>query len=290
MEEKKPAVSIIIPTYNRANSISRSVNSILNQTYKDFEIIVIDDGSTDNTEEIISAISDERVKYYKQKNAGACSARNYGIELSRGEYIAFHDSDDIWYPQKLDKEIDILKKYSEVDVVFCKLVEIKKNNNKSLRPSYFKEGIVEPVKNLFGIGTITVVGRAEVFEKFKFDEDLPRFQEFELLYRVCKQHKLYCIDEGLAEYNLSEDSISAKPDKLIYTCKLLLKKHPEMRYKYPQMIKYMAGIMQYNAIKQKKIKNSFYRQLYVESLKLDKSMKSILRIILLELGIISDDH
>ena len=95
-------VSVIIPTYNRAYLISRAINSVLNQTYQDFEIIIVDDGSTDNTEEVIKEFQekDERIKYIRHKNnKGEAAARNTGIKAAKNEYISFQDSDDESFPQ-----------------------------------------------------------------------------------------------------------------------------------------------------------------------------------------------
>ena len=92
-----PKVTVVIPTYNRAHLIKDAVESVLNQTYQDFELIVIDDGSTDNTREVLAVYKD-KLTYIYQENQGRSSARNHGIELAQGEYIAFLDSDDVWFP------------------------------------------------------------------------------------------------------------------------------------------------------------------------------------------------
>ena len=114
-------VSIIIPTYNREKSISKSIKSVLNQTYNDLEVIVVDDGSTDNTEKIIKGIKDTRIKYIKlDKNKGACYARNVGIKKATGKYIAFNDSDDIFHKTKIEKQVMYLKKCNS-DLNFCKM-------------------------------------------------------------------------------------------------------------------------------------------------------------------------
>lgn len=110
-------ISIIIPSYNRAKYINEALESILSQTYQgEYEIIVIDDGSTDNSREIIENF-EYPVNYFYQNNAGIGAARNRGVELSKGEFIAFLDSDDCWTPQKLEKQMFILDKNSEVDGV-----------------------------------------------------------------------------------------------------------------------------------------------------------------------------
>src|ERR1700752_3699749 len=107
---KTHLVSIIIPCYNAEKYIDRSIESILNQTYKDFEIIIINDGSTDNSEEVIKKYLtlDNRVKYLKQVNQGVSATRNKGIELAKGEILAFLDSDDVWEPENLEIKVDAL--------------------------------------------------------------------------------------------------------------------------------------------------------------------------------------
>jgi glycosyltransferase involved in cell wall biosynthesis len=101
-------ISIIIPSYNREKLIIRSINSILNQTYQNIEVILIDDGSTDNTKKVISQIKDKRFRYIKlRKNKGANVARNIGIQKAIGNYIAFQDSDDFFHSDKLEKQINI---------------------------------------------------------------------------------------------------------------------------------------------------------------------------------------
>ena len=113
MEEK--LVSVIIPTYNRGDLISETIVSVLNQTYQNFEIFIIDDGSIDNTKVLVQSFNDERVRYIFQEHSGLpASGRNTGIKHAIGDYIAFLDSDDLWYPQKLEIQINMLKKYPNI--------------------------------------------------------------------------------------------------------------------------------------------------------------------------------
>lgn len=113
-------VSIIIPTYNNANTICRSVDSCINQTYGNIEIIVIDDGSTDNTKEVLSKYnSDERFKYIYQDNQERSTARNHGLDVAKGKYIQFLDSDDEIYPTKIEKQVNFLDANPEYFLVYC---------------------------------------------------------------------------------------------------------------------------------------------------------------------------
>ena len=103
-----PTVSIILPTFNRAKTLVRAIESVLKQTFKDYELLIIDDGSTDNTkEDIAQFLSDTRVKYIYQENSGASNARNKGIELSNSDLIAFQDSDDEWMENKLEEQVKV---------------------------------------------------------------------------------------------------------------------------------------------------------------------------------------
>jgi glycosyltransferase involved in cell wall biosynthesis len=121
--ENNPTVSIIIPTYNRSRLLARAVKSVLNQTYQNFELIIVDDASTDNTEEVVGSFNDERIKYVRhEKNKGEAVARNTGIKAARGEYIASHDSDDEWLHEKLAKRIRAFENCSpEIGVVYTAL-------------------------------------------------------------------------------------------------------------------------------------------------------------------------
>jgi len=124
-------ISIILPTFNRAKIVSRSIRSVLNQTYKEFELIIIDDGSADCTQELISKIKDSRIRYIKhEKNKGAAAARNTGIKAAQYDLIAFQDSDDEWMPEKLEKQIKVMSSlpddYGVVYSAFWRLGKRKK--------------------------------------------------------------------------------------------------------------------------------------------------------------------
>ncbi len=110
-------VSVIIPTYNREELLCETINSVLAQTFTDFEIIVIDDGSTDNTEQRVSQFGD-RIRYLKQENRGVNAARNRAMSLSKGEYIALLDDDDLWKPNKLALQVDILDRFQDLAYVY----------------------------------------------------------------------------------------------------------------------------------------------------------------------------
>ncbi|HSR19165.1 MAG TPA: glycosyltransferase family 2 protein, partial [Ignavibacteriaceae bacterium] len=126
---------MIIPVYNRENLIQRSIYSVLNQTYKNIEVLLVNDASTDNTEEMINEIKDDRLKYFKNEiNLGPSKSRNIAIKLSAGELIAFQDSDDEWYKDKLEKQVKLLLSSPEdVAAVYCGMELIDHISGKFIR-------------------------------------------------------------------------------------------------------------------------------------------------------------
>lgn len=113
-------VSVILPTYNRGETVKKAIESVLGQTFTDFELLVIDDGSADCTEQVVCAIGDTRIRYIKlSDNQGVSAARNRGIELADSEWIAFEDSDDLWHSDKLEKQLEWAQRYPEADMIYC---------------------------------------------------------------------------------------------------------------------------------------------------------------------------
>ena len=234
MINKKSFVSVILPTYNRAHQVGRAIQSVLDQTYQDFEIIVVDDASTDNTEEVVQGFTDERVGYIRQKeNAGAGAARNIGIQLSQGDYIAFQDSDDEWLPEKLEKQIEVFKTVSaKVGVVYTDMLRIHSDG----RAEYWNsptltDGCIIDAKKLeyqvLNIGIQSTLIKKECFKKAGvFDEKFPRFIDLELFIRLSKHFGFYHIQEPLVKYYVTE-GISSNNRALSIARILLLEKYFE---------------------------------------------------------------
>ena len=126
-----PKVSVIIPTHNHAHFLPKCLESVKTQTYSDYEIIVINNGSTDNTEEVIKRFGWNNLRYHYQQDTGSvASPRNTGIRLARGKYVAFLDSDDLWYPEKLRKTMRILEESPDIDILSHDLFMIREGKEK----------------------------------------------------------------------------------------------------------------------------------------------------------------
>ncbi len=195
-------ISIIIPTFNRASFLRSSINSILNQTYQKFEIIVVDDGSTDNTKEVIKEFP--QIRYFYQKNAGVSQARNLGIKKAKYEYIAFLDSDDEWKKDKLEIQIAFHKQnpnilISHTDETWIRNgKEIKKKNYQSKPQGFcFLENL-----NFCKIGTSTVLLKKSLLENIGyFDEDLKICEDYDLWLRISLENEIGYINQELVIKN-----------------------------------------------------------------------------------------
>lgn len=222
-------ISVIIPTYNRCKLLIRSVRSVLKQSYKNIEVIVIDDCSTDKTEEYIKKIKDNRLKYIKlRKNHGACYARNIGISKAKGDFIAFQDSDDIFYKNKLEIQLkNLLNNKSDLD--FCKLKVIVNKNiwnfpNDEQDKKITRGNILNELCKGNIISTQSILVKREVLDDIKFDEKLPRFQDYDLVLRIASKYNISYTNDALAEVYRQSDSISNSDEKLKSACVEMLKK------------------------------------------------------------------
>jgi len=214
-----PKVSVNIPCYNSAPFIKATLESVLNQTYKDFEIIVIDDGSTDDTEKIVKSIKDPRIKYLYKVNEGLSKARNRAIDFSIGEYIAFLDHDDLWLPDKLEKQIKLFEDNKGLGLVFSDTYVLK--NNKKENATYFKR--CKPKKGyifeelLFGrsnfIPLLTVMMRKNIFKEIgQFKEEYVIGEEYELFLRAAEKYEFDYVNKPLATYRIHSGNTSNKKD------------------------------------------------------------------------------
>jgi glycosyltransferase involved in cell wall biosynthesis len=220
-------VSVVIPTFNRAHVVSDALESVGRQSYPAFEIVVVDDGSTDDTRRRLQPLLSDHVRYVFQANTGAAGARNHGVAVARGELIAFLDSDDVWKPTKLERDVTFLTQHPEVIGVFS---DLEKYDGERRIPSFIGEtrvfrkivralprgGGVVPQRSMIltllqeaPIKTPALTVRRETFQAIGgFDTGYGScFEDCEFVYRLAQAGRLGYIDEVLSTIYISRDSI-----------------------------------------------------------------------------------
>lgn len=221
----EPLTSIIIPTYNRATTLVRAIDSVLEQSYKKYELIVVDDCSIDDTANVMEQyVSENRVKYIKlDKNIGGAAARNIGINNSKGDFVAFQDSDDEWLPGKLKKQMQVFFDNPQIDVVFTKIARIT-NEKVSIFPQENITGSKDVHTKMLKanyIGTPSaIIKKNKLSEIGGFDNELPRLQDWDLFIRLSSIGTFYMIDEVLCNAYLQEDSITKNTNALVKTVEI----------------------------------------------------------------------
>ena len=234
MMGSSPMVSVILPTYNRADLLPGTINSVLDQKFSNLELLVVDDGSTDHTEKIINDIrkSDPRIQYLKLSiNRGVGFARDYGLRRARGRYIGWADSDDLWMPNKLDVQVDILDRYPEIDLLFGDFINTDHINGvkwhlfaqnylamKNLQTCQIdtdvfliKSGLEKALLQAVFVSLPTMLFRANIIDKIgSFDIALGGAEDFEFFYRAALFELCFAyIDCPLMNRNKFESGLTA---------------------------------------------------------------------------------
>ncbi len=194
-----PLVSVVIPAYNRAWILTEAVDSVLAQDFRDFELIVVDDGSSDNTPEILASYGSS-VRVLKQPNRGVSAARNRGIAAARGQLVAFLDSDDFWLPAKLRQQVDFFQAHPET--MICQTQELWIRNGLRVNPKRrhlkFSGLIFERSLSLCLVSPSAVMIRKCLFEAVGvFDEQLPACEDYDLWLRISWRYPIHLIDTAL---------------------------------------------------------------------------------------------
>ena len=194
-----PQVSVIIPTYNRAPLVEEAIRSALAQDFKDFELVVVDDGSTDGTRQTLKRYADS-IAILHQENRGVSSARNAGIKHSQGAYISFLDSDDLWLPGKLSTQVSFFETHPQALICQTEEIWLRKGvrvNPRKVHKKYSGE-IFEHCLSLCRVSPSSAMIRRTLFDEVGlFDEDLPACEDYDLWLRVACRHPIYLIDEPL---------------------------------------------------------------------------------------------
>ncbi len=232
-------VNIILPTYNRAHLAGRAIKSVLEQTYQNFELIIVDDASSDNTADVVASFDDARIRYIQHThNRGAAAARNTGIKASQGNFIAFQDSDDVWEPEKLDRQMVAFERSSlKVGVVYTGFWRMQGQERTQYPPRFRKWVHLLPTQRLEGdihqallggnfITTQATLVRKVCFNEMGlFDEQLPRFQDWELWIRLSERYHFKYIDAPLVNVYATAGSISTDDAALLWAFQHIVDKH-----------------------------------------------------------------
>jgi glycosyltransferase involved in cell wall biosynthesis len=206
-ESGSPRVSVIIVTYNYGHFLGEAMQSVLDQTFQDWEVIVVDDGSTDNTREVVEAFGDPRIHYVYQENQGNPAARNTALRLVKGEYIAFLDADDVWFPEKLQKQVAQLDGLAPtVGLVYGDVYLF--NHDDGAIIGRFLQGRRPPTGRVFGqllepdgwfISDTASLIRREVFDRIGlYDQNLLTYEDWEMWVRIASAYEVEALDEPLA--------------------------------------------------------------------------------------------
>jgi len=200
-----PLISIIIPTYNRYGFLLKAIASVKNQTYKNFELIIVDDGSTDET---CRLRSDNSLVYIRRENKGPAAARNSGVRVAKSDWIAFLDSDDLWHKDKLQKQMDFIKNNSGCKIVYTDELWVRKGirvNKKNIHRK-FSGWIYPHCLKLCIVGASTILMHKKLWNKFDgMDENLPVAEDYDLWLRLAAEHKFHYLDEQLITKNGGRD-------------------------------------------------------------------------------------
>ena len=228
-----PLVSIVTPAYNSSATVGETIESVLSQTYSNFEMIIVDDGSTDDTANVVHRFKDNRIKYIYQSNKERSEARNNGIKNAKGEFIAFLDADDIWFPEKLEKQIELFEMDMKLGLVYSDLylfeekfpqkVTLYSHIRKLFRGNVPLRIIVED--NF--IQSATPLVRRDVFDSLgNFDSDLIPCEDYDMWIRIIARYAVDFVNQPLAYYRIHPNRTSWKnmPDILFESTHKLIDK------------------------------------------------------------------
>jgi glycosyltransferase involved in cell wall biosynthesis len=206
-----PKVSVIITTYNLSHMVGQAVESVLSQSMTDFELIIVDDGSTDNTREVINKFVDKRIKYFYKDNGGVASARNFGTKNSSGDFVAFLDDDDLWPPDYLAVMLGALEKSDDYGVAYCAPTQIYPDGRKeeSFRVKNCSSGwLTRALFNKSFLWCQGTIFRASALPGFKWDESLKTCSDTDFFLRISRKTKFLFVKEVEIIRRVRKDSIS----------------------------------------------------------------------------------
>jgi len=241
MNENIPSVSVIIPTHNRANLVDRAIKSVLSQTFEDFEIIVVDDASSDDTEQAIKRFKDRRIRYVRHhENMGAPATRNTGIRMARGDYIGLLDDDDEWVATKLEKQVNRFKESSGGTGVVYSGFEVIDQNGRIVQTMFpeFRGNLCMRLleRNMIGGSSIPLI-KSECFNDVElFDVELKSCQDWDIWLRISKQYEFDFVPEVLVKIYDHGNQISTDYSSMIPGRTSMIEKHTDEFRKHPDIL------------------------------------------------------
>lgn len=260
-EDKKSGpgwISVVVPSYNRSDLILSALESIRTQTFRPIEIVVVDDGSTDDTCEVVSEWARKnvepgklRLRLAQQANQGANAARNLGIREASGEVIAFLDSDDRWLPEKLEKQIALLNSEDEIGGVYCGLrnVDLLSGKKDTPEPRTYPTGDLLQQLLVHDVTEATScwIVRKKCFQQVgTFDTDLPARQDWDMWIRLSEKYKIECVPEILVEMgNHLGERVRSKAEREILAHRVIFRKYACLRRKFPFWLSLIARSAMY---------------------------------------------
>ena len=266
---KLPKVSINLCCYNSEKNLRETLESIVKQTYKDWELIIINDGSSDSTESIIYEYVNQGfpITYHCQENKGLGYSRNEALSRSQGEYIAFIDHDDIWVAGKLNRQVQFLDQNPEVDFLYSNFFMLDEGKNKQYlaftnpQPSGF---VFEQFLYRYTVGVLTVLIRKKAFSKLNglFDEKLRLAEEYDVFMRILHDAKAYYMSEPLAVYRIHPNMASLRfienyPVEIVYVSEKLKQLDQNNPQKYAKAFKDQQIQLEYMKAKTKMAQGDF---------------------------------
>jgi glycosyltransferase involved in cell wall biosynthesis len=221
-----PAVSIVIATHNYGHYVAGALESALAQTFRDFEVLVIDDGSTDDTTEVVRPwLRDPRVQYVRTAHRGQPATKNTGIRLARAPLVAFLDADDLWLPAKLEKQISLLEADAALGVVYSRrlLIDALGRELEFLQPPLYRGNVLAAMFRENFVCFSSVVVRSDVFtEAGWFDEQLALAIDYDLWLRVAARFPFAFVDEPLVKYRTGHANLSQRTEERLETVRRIM--------------------------------------------------------------------
>ncbi|GAP67903.1 glycosyltransferase [Bacteroidales bacterium 6E] len=210
-------VSVIIPLYNKQQYIAKAIQSVLDQNYREFELLIIDDGSTDKSVKVVEGFNDKRISLFSKTNGGVSSARNYGIEKAKNELIAFLDGDDWWAPNFLETLIGLSTRYPEAGLWAGQYVQINSKNQilKLNRFPNIEEGYFNLYEYLFAVWSSSILARKSVFSVCGlFDEELTHGEDTDMWIRISFRYKICFCNKEIAYYNIAGNPLTKSTGRM----------------------------------------------------------------------------